>query len=402
MDPYMIKKDFPVLKDETLVYLDTAASSLKPKAVIDAQADYYNKYGVNVHRGVYQLSYIATQKYNEARSKVASFINGTYEEIIFTKGASSALNLVASSYGLNRIEKGDEIVTSELEHHSSLLPWQNIAKIKGATLKYIPLDKDGRITVEAAKKTITNKTKVVALTHVSNVMGYLTPLKQIIDYAHEKGAVVTVDAAQSAPHMRIDVKALDCDFLSFSSHKMFGPTGIGILYGKKALLNDMPPIEFGGDMIDYVEKQSATYKEAPYKFETGTPPIAEAIGLGAAIDYIEAIGMEDIHNHEIKLKEYTVNLMKQIDGVEIYNETSETGIISFNIKGVHPHDAVTFFDGDNIAMRAGHHCAQLVIKWLDVLATLRISFYVYNTKEDCDRFIESLTNAVTFFKSVGF
>lgn len=402
MNPYDIKKDFPVLEDQTLTYLDTAASSLKPNAVLDEMDEYYKKYGVNVHRGVYNISFIATEKYEEARHKVANFLNAKFEEVVFTRGASSALNLVASSYGLNNLSSDDEIIVSELEHHSQVLPWQNVSNITGAKLIYVPLNKEGRITIDNFKKVLTDKTKIVALNYVSNVMGYIAPIKEIISLAHQKGALVSVDAAQAAPHMRIDVKDIDADFLSFSGHKMLGPTGIGVLYGKRALLDQMPPIEFGGDMNDNVNLYDASWKDSPYKFETGTPPIAEAIGLGAAIDYLNKIGLEEIKKHEKKLKDYTVSKMKEIEDIEVYNESSETGIISFNITGVHPHDAITFFDGDNICMRAGHHCAQLVIKWLNVLATLRISFYLYNTKEDCDKFIESLKNARNFFKEMGF
>lgn len=402
MDIKNIRKDFPILEDETLVYLDTAASSLKPIQVINKLEEYYKKYGVNVHRGVYNLSFIATEEYEKAREKVAQFINASFEEIIFTRGASSALNLVASSYGLNHLTKEDEIIVTELEHHSHVLPWQNVSNITGAKLVYVPLNEEGRVTIENFKKVLTDKTKVVAINYVSNVMGYITPLKEIIKLAHEKGAVVSVDAAQAAPHKKIDVKELNADFLAFSGHKMLGPTGIGVLYGKKELLQEMPPIEFGGDMNDNVNLYDASWKDAPYKFETGTPPIAEALGLGAAIDYLEEIGLENIHKHELDLKNYTVQKLKEIEDIEIYNATSETGIISFNIKGVHPHDAITFFDGDNICMRAGHHCAQLVIKWLQVVATLRVSFYLYNTKQDCDTFIHSVQQARDFFKSVGF
>jgi cysteine desulfurase/selenocysteine lyase len=402
MNPYEIKKDFPVLDDHTLVYLDTAASSLKPKQVLDTMDEYYKKYGVNVHRGVYSMSYIATEKYEEARNKVATFINASFDEIVFTRGASSALNLVASSYGLNNLTSEDEIIVSELEHHSHVLPWQNVSNITGAKLVYVPLDHEGRITVENFQSVLTDKTKVVALNYVSNVMGYIAPIKEIIKLSHEVGAIVSVDAAQAAPHMDIDVRELDCDFLAFSGHKMLGPTGIGVLYGKKKLLQAMSPIEFGGDMNDNVDKYSASWKDTPYKFETGTPPIAEAIGLGAAIDYLIDKGVDNIHQHEMELKDYTVQKMQQMKDIEIYNPNAETGIISFNIKGVHPHDAITYFDGDNICMRAGHHCAQLVIKWLDVLATLRVTFYLYNTKEDCDKFIDSLQKARDFFKEMGF
>jgi cysteine desulfurase/selenocysteine lyase len=402
MNPLKMKQDFPVLEDKTLTYLDTAASSLKPKRVLDAMDEYYKKYGVNVHRGVYNISFVATEKYEGARDKVAKFINAKFEEIIFTRGASSALNLVASSYGLNNLNKDDEIIVSELEHHSHVLPWQNVSNITGAKLVYVPLDNEGRISIENFKSVLNKNTKVVALNYVSNVMGYVSPIKEIITLAHEVGAVVSVDAAQAAPHMKLDVIDLDCDFLSFSGHKMLGPTGIGVLYGKRALLDAMPPIEFGGDMNDNVNLFDASWKDAPYKFETGTPPIAEVIGLASAIDYLEEVGLDNIAKHEYELKEYTVKRMKEIPDIIVYNETSETGIVSFNIKGVHPHDAITFFDGDNICMRAGHHCAQLVIKWLEVLATLRISFYLYNTVEDCDKFIESLKGARDFFKEMGF
>jgi len=402
MNPYEIKKDFPVLEDHTLVYLDTAASSLKPKQVLDAMDEYYKKYGVNVHRGVYNISYIATEKYEEAREKVSKFINASFDEVVFTRGASSALNLIASSYGLNNLTKEDEIIVSELEHHSHVLPWQNVSNITGAKLVYVPLNKEGRITIDNFKSVLNKNTKVVALTYVSNVMGYITPIKEIIELAHEVGAVVSVDAAQAAPHKKIDVKNLDCDFLSFSGHKMVGPTGIGVLYGKRNLLQAMPPIEFGGDMNDNVDLYEASWKDTPYKFETGTPPIAETIGLGAAIDYLNDIGLDNIAKHEKELKDYAVKKMKEMEGIIIYNETSETGIISFNIKNVHPHDAITYFDGDNICMRAGHHCAQLVIKWLEVVATLRVSFYIYNTVEDCDKFVDSLKKARDFFKEMGF
>jgi cysteine desulfurase / selenocysteine lyase len=402
MDVQKIRQDFPILTKQTLTYLDTAASSLTPNVVINKMNEYYYEYPVNVHRGVYQLSYKATEHYTKARENIARFINGSFEETVFTRGASSALNLVASSYGMNNLTKGDEIIVSELEHHSHVLPWQMVAKKTGATLKYIPLNAEGRITVENFKKILTDHTKVVALTYISNVMGYETPLKEIIQLAHAKGAVVSVDAAQAVPHKKVDVKALDCDFLAFSGHKMCGPTGIGVLYGKKALLEKMEPIEFGGDMNDYVDLFDAEFKDAPYKFETGTPPIAEAIGLSEAVDYLEAIGYDEILTHETMLKEMALSELSKIKGITIYNKTTETAIINFNIDGVHPHDAVSFFDQDHIALRAGHHCAQLVIKWLNVAATLRASFYIYNTVEDVMRFIDSVKRARTFFSEVGF
>lgn len=402
MDPKKWRKDFPILEDETLVYLDTAASSLKPIQVINKQKEYYEKYGVNVHRGVYNLSFVATEEYENSRKIVSEFIHADFNEVIFTRGASSALNLVASSYGLNNVTSEDEILVSELEHHSQVLPWQNVANITGAKLVYIPLNEEGRITFENFKKVFNEKTKVVAINYVSNVMGYVAPVKEIIDYSHEHGAVVSLDAAQAAPHMEMNVRDLDVDFMAFSGHKMLGPTGIGVLYGKFDLLQSMPPVEFGGDMNDNVNLFDASWKDAPYKFETGTPPIAEAIGLGEAIKYLQNVGLESIKVYEKELKDYTVNKLLEIDDILIYNKTSETGIIAFNIDGVHPHDAITFFDGDNICMRAGHHCAQLIIKWLNVVATLRASFYFYNTKEECDKFISSVKQARDFFKSVGF
>ena len=394
-----LKKDFPVLvNNPELAYLDSGASSLKPKCVIDKLDEYYNKYGVNVNRGVYKLSYQATVEYEETREIVAKFLNAKPSEIVFTKGASNGLNMLAQSYGLDNVFEGDEIITSELEHHSNGLPWLNVAKRKNATLKYIELDHEGRITVENFKKVLSNKTKVVAITYVSNVMGYITPVREIIKLAHEVGAVVILDAAQAAPHMQIDVKELDVDFLAFSAHKMLGPTGFGILYGKYKYLKNMEPVEFGGDMNDNVELFDVTYKDAPFKFETGTPPIAEAIAFKEAIRYINNIGFEKIQAHEKALLDYAMNKLKQIDGIEIYNPTTETGIISFNVKGIHPHDVATIYDEKNIALRAGHHCAQLITKWLGCTGTLRATIYLYNDYEDIDRFIDATKEAAEYFK----
>ena len=390
------KHDFPVL-DSGITYLDSGASSLKPRVVVEAMNDYYYNYGVNIHRGVYQMSYLATEAYDKSREIIASFVNADSKEIVFTRGASSALNLVASSYGMTNINEGDEIVVSELEHHSQLMPWQNVARVKKAKLVYVPLTKEGRITLEGVKKVVTKKTKVIALTYVSNVMGYLTPVKEIIDYAHKLGIIVSLDAAQAAPHMKIDCKTLDVDFLAFSGHKMCGPTGIGVLYGKYELLQQMPPIEFGGDMNDSVDLYDSNFKDAPYKFETGTMPIAEVIGLRRAIEYLEEIGLSNIHSHEMKLREYAIERMKDLEGITIYNEVSDTGIISFNIDEVHPHDAASVFDQNGVCLRAGHHCAQPLTNWLGVIATLRVTFYLYNTVSDVDRFIDSLIEARDFF-----
>jgi cysteine desulfurase/selenocysteine lyase len=398
MDVLKLRNDFPVLRDNpNLAYLDNGAMALKPDCVIDAVDNYYRKYGCNVHRGVYKLSYEATDMYEKARQEIADFINAKFEEVVFTRGSSASLNLVASSYGLNNIKPGDEIITSELEHHSSHMPWFNVAKIKGATIKYIPLNSEGRITVEAFKSVLTDKTKVVAITYVSNVMGYITPIREIIKLAHEKGAVVSLDGAQAVPHMKVDVKELDCDFLSFSGHKLCGPTGIGVLYGKKHLLEKMPPIEFGGDMADTVLLDSQTYKAPPYKFETGTPIIAGAIGLAQACKYLESIGFENIINQEKKLRLKAIEELKKIDGVIIYNESCETGVISFNLEGIHPHDAASVFDNNDVCIRAGHHCAQLITKKLGTIGTIRASFYFYNREEDIEKFIKAVKEAKDFF-----
>lgn len=391
-----IRDEFPIYEfNKNLVYLDTAASSLKPKAVIDTVDYYYSHYGVNVHRGVYGLSYEATDLYESARDKVANFINATHNEIIFTRGATQSLNMVANHF-LN-LEEGDEIITSELEHHSNFLPWLEVSKQTKAVLRFVELDKQGKLTIEAFKKVLSPKTKVVSLTYVSNVLGFINPIKEITKLAHEVGALVVVDAAQAAPHIKIDVKDLDCDYLAFSSHKMLGPTGIGVLYGKEHLLNKMHPTEFGGEMVQTVSKDSATYKTGPFRFEAGTPIISGAIGLGKAVDYLNDIGFEFIHNHIKSLYEYTTQKLEKIEGVTIYNKNNDIGLITFNIEGVHPHDAATIFDKNGVALRAGHHCAQLVTKWLGITASLRASFYIYNTKEDADDFIKSVIEVRDFF-----
>ena len=298
----------------------------------------------------------------------------------------------------DRLNEGDEVITSELEHHSSVLPWMKACERKKAKLTYVPLNEEGRITVENFKKVLTNKTKIVALTLVSNVMGYLTPIKEIIDLAHEIGAIVIVDAAQAIQHFPIDVKQMNCDFLAFSGHKAMGPTGIGVLYGKKKILKTLQPIDFGGDMNEEVDLYNVEIKDIPYRFETGTPPIAEAIGLGKALEFITELGLENIHKHEKEIHDYAINKLNEIDGITIYNKTSDVGIISFNVDGVHPHDAATFFDEAQICLRAGHHCAQLITKWLKCVGTLRASIYIYNTYEDIDRFVEVVKQTVDFFK----
>ena len=401
MEKNIYRLDFPQLQDKELVYLDSAASSLKPQIVIDAVNHYYHDLSVNIHRGIYDEAYEATRLYEDTREAVATFINASPEEVIFTRGATSALNLVALSYGMN-LTSDDEIITSELEHHSSVLPWQAVAKKTKAKLIYVPLDSEGRITVEAFQKVLTKKTKIVALTYVSNVMGYVTPLEHIIPLAHQFGAKVVVDAAQAAPHLKMDVKRLDVDFLAFSGHKMLGPTAVGVLFGKQELLNTMEPIELGGEMNEEVSKEFSIWKDAPYKFEAGTMPIASVIGFAKAIEYLNKVNIEDIENHTKKIQNYAYQQLKKIEGITIYNPNSDSSIIAFNIKNVHPHDAASYFAEKKVALRAGHHCAQLIIKWLQIEACLRASFYLYNTYEDADLFVQTAKAAVKFFRSVGF
>lgn len=394
-----VKKDFPVLvNNPNLSYLDTGATALKPYQVINKMDEYYNTYGVNVNRGVYKLSYQATLEYEETRTLTAKFLNAKEKEIVFTKGATNALNMVALGFGMNYINEGDEIITSELEHHSNVLPWVNVAKKKNANIKYIPLDSTGRITIEGFLQVLSEKTKVIALTYISNVMGYVTPIKEIIKIAHEKGIIVVVDAAQAVPHMKIDVKELDCDFLAFSAHKMMGPTGFGILYGKYKYLKQMEPIEYGGDMIDTVDKFENEAKDAPFKFEAGTPAIAEAIAFKEAIKYIESIGYENIQAHEAELLRYAKEKLKDIEGITIYNKDAETGIISFNVNKAHPHDVATIFDEHEVCLRAGHHCAQLITKWLECIGTLRACIYIYNDYQDIDKFVLAVKEAVKYFE----
>ncbi|EJS5893653.1 cysteine desulfurase [Listeria monocytogenes] len=405
IDIQKIRADFPILDQEInekpLAYLDNAATSQKPKQVIEALTHYYEFDNANVHRGVHTLAARATDAYESARSKVAKFIHAReVAEIIFTRGTTSAINLVVDSYAEANIEAGDEIVISYLEHHSNLIPWQQLAKRKGAVLKYIELEEDGTISVEQAKKTIGEKTKIVALAHVSNVLGTITPIKEIAALAHKFGAVILVDGAQAVPHMEVDVVDLDADFYAFSGHKMMAPTGIGALYGKRELLDAMEPTEFGGEMIDFVELYDSTWKELPWKFEAGTPIIGGAIALGAAIDYLAEVGLENIHAHEQALASYAMEEMSKIEGITIYgpkDASKRCGLVTFNLEGAHPHDIATILDEDGVAIRAGHHCAQPLMKWLDVSSTARASFYIYNTKEEIDALIDGLKLTKEYF-----
>ncbi|ATA61332.1 cysteine desulfurase [Geobacillus stearothermophilus] len=400
-----IRALFPILHQDVnghpLVYFDSAATSQKPLPVIEALDRYYREYNSNVHRGVHTLGTKATDAYEGAREKVRRFLNAqSAQEIIFTRGTTAALNLVAASYGRANVKEGDEIVITYMEHHSNLIPWQQLAKQTGATLKYIPMQEDGTIDLRDVEATVTEAAKIVAIAHVSNVLGTINPVREIARIAHERGAVVVVDAAQSAPHMKVDVQELDCDFLALSGHKMCGPTGIGVLYGKKKWLEQMEPVEFGGEMIDFVELYDSTWKELPWKFEGGTPIIAGAIGLGAAIDFLEQVGLDAIAAHEHELAQYALERLAGIDGVTVYGPKERAGLVTFNIDGVHPHDVATVLDAEGIAIRAGHHCAQPLMKWLGVTATARASFYLYNTKEEIDRFIAALQKAKEYFSHV--
>lgn len=399
-----VKKDFPILEQEVngkkLVYLDSSATSQTPIQVTDSIVDYYNRYNSNVHRGVHTLGTLATDAYEKARETVRRFINARYfEEVVFTRGTTTAINLVAHSYGDANVSEGDEIVVTQMEHHANIVPWQQLAKRTGATLKFIPMSDSGELEKEAIDNTITDNTKIVAVTHVSNVLGTINDVKYIAEVAHQHDAVIAVDGAQSAPHMKVDVQDLDVDFFSFSGHKMLGPTGIGALYGKRHLLDKMEPIEFGGDMIDFVGLEDATWTDLPTKFEAGTPLIAEAIGFAEAIRYIDEIGLEEIHQHEYELVNYAYNEMSKIEGLEIYGPSPEkrAGLITFNVEGVHPHDLATALDSEGVAVRAGHHCAQPLMKWLNQSSTARASFYVYNTTEDVDKLIQALYRTKEFF-----
>lgn len=398
-----IRKQFPILDQEIngkpLVYLDSAASAQRPVQVLEAIKRYYEHDHANVHRGVHTLGARATDVYEGAREKVARFLNAaSSEEIIFTRGTTSALNIVASGYARSVCGPEDEIVLTPMEHHSNLIPWQQAAKATGAKLKTIPLQPDGTISLADAENVITGKTKVVAITHVSNVLGVVNPIEELARIAHRNGAVLVVDGAQSTPHMKIDVQKLDCDFFAFSGHKMCGPTGIGALYGKKALLEKMEPVEFGGEMIDFVTLEDATWKDVPYRFEGGTPNIAGAAGLAAAIDFLESVGLDEIEKHDRELTVYALERVQQVEGIQIYGPLeNRASLITFNLDDVHPHDVATVLDAEGVAVRAGHHCCQPLMKWLGASATARASFYLYNHYDDVDRWIAALIRTKEFF-----
>lgn len=403
-DVRAIRQDFPILHQEVhgrpLVYLDNAASSQKPRAVIEAVDRYYRSDNANVHRGIHTLSERASQAYEKARRKVARFIHArSAKEVIWTRNTTESINLVAYSWGRANIGPGDEILLTEMEHHSNLIPWQLLAEEKGATLRFIRVTDDGLLDLDDLDELLTQRTKLVSLVHMSNVLGTVNPVAEITRRAHAVGAKVLLDGAQSVPHLPVDVQALDCDFLAFSGHKMCGPTGIGVLYGKRELLEEMPPFLGGGDMIKEVYLDSASWNELPFKFEAGTPSIAQAIGLGVAVDYLNETGMEAIHRHEQDVVRYALEALSQVEGLVIYGPPAEMrgGVTTFNVPGVHPHDLATILDSEGIAIRAGHHCAQPLMRRYNVPATARASFYLYNTADEVDALIRGLDKAKSIF-----
>lgn len=401
-----LRADFPILdqwvNDEPLVYLDNAATAQRPTPVLKQVLDFYQTDNANVHRGVHTLAERATADYEAARDRVQKFIHAKKrEEVIFTKGCTDSLNLVAATYGEQNIQAGDEIVISIMEHHSNLIPWQQLALKKGATLKYIGLTKEGELDLADAAAKITYRTKIVAVTHASNVMGTVTPLKQLAKLAHQHGAIIVGDGAQAVPHMKVDVTELDVDFYAFSGHKMMSPTGIGVLYGKQALLEAIPPYQYGGEMIGTVTEQASTWAALPYKFEAGTQNIAGAVGLGAAIDYLTAIGMDQVEAHERVLVQTVLPQLLAIEGLTVYGPTDpakHTGVISFNLGHLHPHDLATALDMEGVAVRAGHHCAQPLMNYLGLEASARASFYLYNTAADAEKLVSALKEAKEFFR----
>ena len=402
-----IRNDFPILSrkfnNKQLVYLDNASTTQKPSQVIDTISDFYRNSNSNIHRAVYNIAEESTIAYENTRNKVKQFINAeSSEEIIFTRNATEAINLVAYSWGRKNLRKNDVIILSEIEHHSNIVPWQILAGEKKCRLKYIKIDNDGKLDLNEFKEQIEDENvRLVSLTHMSNALGTITPIKKIIDISHSNGIPVLIDGAQSVPHLETDVKELDCDFLAFSAHKMLGPTGVGILYVKKEILENMNPFNSGGDMIKEVHKQNTTYNDLPYKFEAGTPNIADVVGFGSALDYLTNIGMQYIRRHEFELTKYALKRLNELKSISIYgpkDPKNRGGIISFNIGDIHPHDLATILNDEAIAIRSGHHCAQVLMETLDVSATSRASFYIYNSNEEINIFINALEKAIKLFK----
>ncbi|MFN0073032.1 MAG: cysteine desulfurase [Chloroflexota bacterium] len=398
LDVAAIRQDFPILtkfaRGKPLIYLDNAATSQKPKAVINALVEYYEGFNANIHRGVHALAEEATERYEGVRQKVARFIHApNTRSIVFTRNTTEAINLVAYTWGRQNISAGDEILITRMEHHSNIVPWQILAAERGAHLRFIELREDGTIEPEDIQKALTDRTKLLALTHMSNVLGTINPVAEAARLAHEVGAIILVDGAQSVPHMPVDVQALDCDFLAFSSHKMLGPTGVGVLYGREALLESMPPFLGGGEMIDRVSDAMSTWNELPWKFEAGTPNIADVIAFGAAIDYLSNLGMERVREHERELVAYALEAIGNVPEIQIYGPKDAVrrgGVVAFNYGEIHAHDVGTILDYEGIAVRVGHHCCQLLMKELDIAGTARASFYVYNTPEEVDALIVGL------------
>ncbi|HET6730307.1 MAG TPA: cysteine desulfurase [Nitrososphaeraceae archaeon] len=407
LDIEKIRKDFPILErrikgGHRLIYLDNAATTQKPKVVIDAITNYYTSYNSNIHRAVHQLAEEATSAYEEVRQKVAKLINAqSVEEIVFTKNATESINLVANSWAKQKLTKGDKVLTSEIEHHSNIVPWQLIAGEVGASVSYLNVRDDGLIDLDGYPSHLSDPSlKLVSISQMSNVLGSILPVRDMIKLAHERNIPVMIDAAQSVPHMKVDVQDLDCDFMAFSAHKMLGPTGVGILFAKRELLEEMPPFIGGGDMIKEVHKDHTIFNDLPYKFEAGTPNIADVIGFGAAIDYLNDLGFKNIREHEIEITRYALERMSEVSNITIYGpkDTTERGaVISFNLGDIHPHDLATILNDFGIAMRSGHHCAQVLMERLEVSATSRVSFYLYNSKEEVNILINALENARRLF-----
>jgi cysteine desulfurase/selenocysteine lyase len=406
VNSYALKNDFPIFKKKIngkeLIYLDNASTTQKPHSVIDSITDFYTNYNSNIHRAVYQLAEEATELYEQSREKIANFINVSPEEIVFTRNTTESINLIAHSWARSNLKKDDGIVITELEHHSNIVPWQILCQEIGTRLEYVGIDENGFLDLEHMIELISSKkVKLVSLSHMSNVLGTIVPIERIIKVAHEHGIPVIVDGAQSVPHMPVNVKNMDCDFLVFSAHKMLGPTGVGVLYAKKEFLEKMRPFMGGGDMIKEVFKFHTNYNEVPYKFEAGTPNIADVVGFGVAIDYLEKIGTENIRRHEISLTEYALESILSLKYVTVYGPRDPKyrgGVISFNIADIHPHDLATIMNDHGIAIRSGHHCAQVLMQRLDVPATSRASFYIYNTKEEIDKFVNAIKEAGRIFK----
>ena len=406
VNSYELRNDFPIFKKKIngkdLVYLDNASTTQKPYSVINSITDFYSNYNSNIHRAVYQLAEEATELYEQSRKKIANFINVRPEEIIFTRNTTESINLIAYSWARSNLKKDDVIAITEIEHHSNIVPWQILCQEIGTRLEYVGIDESGFLDIEYLIELISSrKVKLVSISHMSNVLGTIVPIERIVKTAHQYDIPVIVDGAQSVPHMPVDVKKLDCDFLVFSAHKMLGPTGVGVLYAKKELLEKMKPFMAGGDMIKEVFKFHTNYNEVPYKFEAGTPNIADVVGFGAAVEYLEKIGMENIRNHEIYLTEYALESMQSLKHITIYGPMDSKfrgGVISFNIADIHPHDLATIMNDHGIAIRSGHHCAQVLMQRLDVPATSRASFYIYNTKEEIDKFVNAIKEAGRIFK----